>query len=215
MPDAATLTVFLPAMLAITLAPGADTLFVVGSALRAGRRGGILATLGIISGGVVHIGFATIGLSSLLMHSALAFSAIKYAGAAYLVYLGVRALLARERATVSDDPAALPVARLSSRTLFAQGFLTNVLNPKVALFVLAFLPQFVSPARGAVWSQFLVLGGLWYLAGLLWLGGIGVAVGNVRRAGGASKRLRAAFRYLTATIFIGLGIRIALPDATR
>jgi threonine/homoserine/homoserine lactone efflux protein len=204
--DESTLLLYLPAMLAITLAPGADTLFVVGSALRSGSRGGLLATCGIVSGGVVHIGFATIGLSALILHSAIAFTTIKYIGAAYLCYLGVRALLA------GDLPSAAPPSDARTHSLFLQGFLTNALNPKVALFVLAFLPQFVSPARGPLWTQFLTLGAIWYVTGFLWLGTVGIVVGRARAFGSPSLILRRICRYTTASIFIALGIRVALSE---
>lgn len=165
----------------------------------------MLATCGIISGGILHIGFATIGFSALILRSAIAFVAIKYVGAGYL-YLGIRALLAHDTAPKrpQDEPSA--------HSLFAQDFLTNALNPKVALFVLAFLPQFVSPARGPLWSQFAELGALWYIAGFIWLGSIGVIVGRARTAGAPSVALRRIFRYATASIFIALGIRVALPE---
>lgn len=204
--DGPTLLLYLPAMLAITLAPGADTLFVVGSALRSGARGGVLATCGIVSGGLLHIGLATIGLSALVLHSAIAFAAIKYVGAAYLLYLGIRALLA------GDSTPARPKGEQSAHLLFVQGFLTNAFNPKVALFVLAFLPQFVSTARGPLWSQFAELGALWYLAGFVWLGSIAIIVGRTRAAVAPTVVLRRILRYATASIFIALGIRVALPE---
>jgi threonine/homoserine/homoserine lactone efflux protein len=208
MPDAATLALFLPAMLAITLAPGSDTLYVVATALRGGARRGVVAALGIIAGGCVHIGFATVGLSALIVRSALLFATLKYAGAAYLIYFALRTLRARD-----EDPVEPSAAPLRKRSIFAQGFLTNALNPKVALFVLAFLPQFVSPARGPVWSQMLVLGALWYAAGLCYFTALALVVGRLRRIGTPSRRLRAGFRYATAAIFVGLGIRVALPES--
>lgn len=207
--DRHTLLLYLPAMFAITLAPGADTLFVVASALRSGARGGALAALGIISGGTVHIGVAVVGLSALLLKSAIAFSVLKYCGAAYLFYLGVRTLISKSEkvaASASDRGA------VSDGMIFRQGFLTNVLNPKVALFVVAFFPQFVSPAHGPVWSQMLELGVLWYAAGLIWLSLVGVLVGRARRAASPSNALRGVFKYVTGSIFIGLGIRVALPE---
>lgn len=209
MVDERTLLLYLPAMLAITLAPGADTLFVVASALRSGARGGVLAATGIISGGIVHITAATIGLSALILKSALAFAILKYVGAAYLIYLGIRALLSRETPETSEGTAEKkPV----SNRVFFQGFITNVTNPKVAIFMLAFLPQFVSPARGPIWTQLLELGGLWYIAGLIWLGAVGFAVGKARRSVSASKSIRNAFKYVTASIFIGLGLRVAVSN---
>lgn len=209
MVDDKTLLLYLPAMLAITLAPGADTLFVIASALRSGARGGVLAATGIISGGIVHITAATIGLSALILKSALAFAVLKYVGAAYLIYLGIRALLTRETLDTAEGMSQLkPV---SNRVLF-QGFITNVTNPKVAIFMLAFLPQFVSPSRGPVWPQLVELGALWYVAGLIWLGAVGFAVGKARRSVGASRAVRNAFKYVTASIFIGLGLRVAVSN---
>lgn len=207
--DQYTLLLYLPAMLAITLAPGADTLFVVASALRGGVRGGVLAALGIVSGGTVHIGLAIVGLSALILKSAIAFTVLKYAGAAYLLYLGVRTLLAK---TTTDRVPAPERSDLRAGVVFRQGFLTNVLNPKVALFIVAFFPQFVSPARGAVWSQLLELGVLWYAAGFIWLGLVGTLVGRARRSAAPSRLLRTAFKYVTGGIFIALGIRVALPE---
>lgn len=207
--DKHTLLLYLPAMLAITLAPGADTLFVVASALRGGARGGVLAALGIISGGTVHIGFAIVGLSALILKSAIAFAALKYAGAAYLMYLGVRTLTAKAAIQSAQVPER---GDLFAGVVFRQGFVTNVLNPKVALFVLAFFPQFVSPARGPVWSQLLELGVLWYAAGFIWLGFVGTLVGRAKRSAAPPPFVRSAFKYVTGCIFIALGIRVALPE---
>jgi threonine/homoserine/homoserine lactone efflux protein len=207
MVDGRTLLLYLPAMLAITLAPGADTLYIVAAALRSGWRGGVFGALGIVAGGFVHIGFAAVGLSALLVKSAVAFTILKYAGAAYLIYLGVRTLIARE-SVIPDAPS--PLTEQSPVRIFAQGFLTNVLNPKVALFVLAFLPQFVSPARGSIWSQLVELGALWYAAGFIYLSAVGILVGRLRRFHSPSAIVKKAFRYVTASIFVGLGIKVAV-----
>lgn len=206
--DTPTLLLYLPAMLAITLAPGADTLFIVASSLRSGWRGGVFGALGIVAGGCVHIGFAAIGLSALLVKSAVAFAVLKYAGAAYLIYLGIRTLVARDEAAAAG-PASMAPQR-TPRQIFAQGFVTNVLNPKVALFVLAFLPQFVSPARGPIWSQLAELGAIWYAAGFVYLSTVGVIVARLRRFQSPSAIARTAFKYVTASIFVGLGIRVAV-----
>jgi threonine/homoserine/homoserine lactone efflux protein len=207
MVDAPTLLLFLPAMLAITLAPGADTLFVVAVSLRSGARSGVLATAGTISGGIVHIGFATIGLSALIARSAEAFAVLKYLGAAYLIYLGVRTLLER------GAPDSVERPPVPARVVFARGFVTNVLNPKVAMFVLAFLPQFVSASRGPIWSQLLELGALWYACGFVYLCAVACAVGRAGRSGALSRSVTARLKYASAAIFIALGIRVALPEA--
>jgi threonine/homoserine/homoserine lactone efflux protein len=207
MVDQHTLMLYVPAMLAITLAPGADTLFVVASALRYGPRGGVLATGGIISGGSIHIGFATVGLSALLLRSALAFSMLKYIGAAYLLYIGIKTLRSSTGGVSADEPH-----EGSAGMIFRRGFVTNVLNPKVALFVVAFFPQFVSPSHGPLWSQMLELGALWYATGLVWLSFVGIAVGYAGHAVEPSQKARAVFKYVTGSIFVALGVRVALPE---
>lgn len=205
--DAHTLILFLPAMLAITFAPGPDMLFVLAQSARGGAKRGLVAVAGIISGGFVHIGAAAVGLSALLVRSAFSFSVVKYAGAAYLVYLGLRTLLEREAVSEAfegraDAPTSSP---------FVAGFVTNVLNPKVALFVLAFLPQFVEPARGHVGLQIAELGFIWYATGAVVFSALALAGGAFdvwRRRSPTAKALQ---RYLTGTIFIALGVRVALP----
>jgi threonine/homoserine/homoserine lactone efflux protein len=201
--DLHTLILFVPAMLAIALAPGPDMLFVLAQSARGGVRRGLVAAAGIVSGGTVHIGAAAIGFSALLMRSAVLFSLVKYVGAAYLVYLGVRAFMAaepvRENAT---SPHSSP---------FAAGFITNVLNPKVALFMLAFLPQFVEPARGNVGWQIAELGSIWYAVAAVILCGVALAGGKFdawRRRNPFAQR---AERYVTGPIFVALGARASLP----
>ncbi len=211
MVDTANLILFLPAMLAITLAPGPDTLFTIATALRNGAKGGVVGVCGIISGSFVHVGLATIGLSALIVKSAIAFSVLKYLGAAYLIYLGVRTLRDRSSGMEVVDDRSTPPQPLGH--VFVQGFVTNVLNPKVALFFLAFLPQFVSVAHAPVWSQMLELSAIWYTTGFVYLASVALLVGRLRRLGRPSHSVREVFRYTTATIFIGLGIRVAVPES--
>jgi threonine/homoserine/homoserine lactone efflux protein len=196
-------------MLAIVVAPGADTVFVVASAARGGSRSGVIAALGIIGGGTVHISLATAGLSTLILKSAIAFAILKYLGAAYLLYLGIRTIAGT---STSEAAHRAQGVERSPYRVFRQGFLTNVLNPKVPLFVVAFFPQFVSPARGPVWSQIMEMGVLWYGAGLVWYSLVAVCVGRVRRAAVPVPAVRRIFKYVVGGIFIALGIRVALPD---
>jgi threonine/homoserine/homoserine lactone efflux protein len=201
------LVLYVPMMLAIALAPGPDMLFVLTQSARGGARRGLIATAGIISGGFVHISAASIGLSALLVRSALLFSAVKYIGAGYLVYLGLRTLLTRERMSAADPKAGFKPASAP----FVQGFITNVLNPKVALFVLAFLPQFVEPARGNIGWQIAELGAVWYATAAVVLCGVALAGGRFdawRRRNALARRVE---RYVTGTIFVALGARVALP----
>jgi len=205
--DAHALMLFIPAMLAIALAPGPDMLFVLAQSVRGGVRRGLVAVAGIISGGIVHIGAAAIGLSALLVRSAVLFSLVKYVGAAYLIVLGIRAFIVAE--PVAADPARRATPPGSAP--FVQGFVTNVLNPKVALFVLAFLPQFVEPGRGNVGSQIVELGAIWYATAAVVLCGVALAGGNFDRWRRANPIARRTERYVTGTIFVALGARAALP----
>ena len=149
------LPVFLLAALILLLTPGPAVLYIIARSMDQGRLAGFVSVLSIESGNAVHVLAATLGLSALLMSSALAFSIVKYLGAAYLIYLGIRRLLSRDQGH--------EIARLqkqSLRRIYSQGVLVATLNPKTALFFLAFLPQFVDPSTGSITLQFLTLGGL-------------------------------------------------------
>lgn len=158
------LLLFVLAGLLLNVTPGPDTLYIVGRSSSQGLRAGATAALGIGAGILVHITAAALGLSALFAASAAAFAAIKLAGAAYLIYVGIS--LMRSAGSVTAAAPARAPARL--RTVFFQGFLTNVLNPKVALFFLAFLPQFVEPDAPSKALAFLFLGAIFNLNGTLW-----------------------------------------------
>jgi len=149
-PHLSALEVFAVASLFLLLVPGPAVLYIVAQSAEQGRSAGLASVAGVHVGTIVHIVAATVGLSALVVASATAFTVIKLAGAVYLIYVGVRKLLERE--------TPLRVQRRTRARLFAQGVVVNVLNPKTALFFLAFLPQFVDPDRGAVWSQVVTLG---------------------------------------------------------
>jgi threonine/homoserine/homoserine lactone efflux protein len=151
MPDLATLLLFAGSAATLVLIPGPNLIYIVTRSVEAGRRAGLASVMGIEAGTMIHVAAAAFGLSALLASSAVAFEVVKYAGVAYLVYLGVRAL----RTGGEPEPAAAPAGM---RRTVAEGMLVNVLNPKVSLFFLAFLPQFVDPERGAAATQVLVLG---------------------------------------------------------
>lgn len=159
--DVQALTLFIAAGLVLNITPGPDLLYITARSLGQGWPAGAASALGIAAGCLVHTAAAALGVSALLAASPLAYDAVRLCGAAYLVWLGAQAL--RPRAPVGT-PGALPPAPLS--TVFWQGFVTNVLNPKVALFFLAFLPQFADPARGAFALQVLVLGLIFIVNGL-------------------------------------------------
>ena len=202
-----TLPVFLTAMFLLNITPGPDMLYVLARSTGQGRAAGLASALGIGAGCFFHIFAVAFGLAGLLRTVPVAYSAVRYAGAAYLIYLGVRTLLAH-----AADTGAVKVASASLTRIFAQGVITNVLNPKVALFFLAFLPQFIGPGQSA-FAQTLKLGLIFDLSGTVVNVTVAIAassLGNVLR-----DRLGAAplFRWLTGGVFIGLGLRLARHDA--
>jgi threonine/homoserine/homoserine lactone efflux protein len=195
-PDSAAVWLFCVAALALLAIPGPAVLYVVVQSAEQGRRAGIASVGGIHVGSLVHVAAATAGLSALIVASAVAFSVVKFAGAAYLVYLGIRKLLERPVVTEVERPPE-PLRRA-----FSRGIVVNVLNPKTALFFLAFLPQFVDRSRGGVWSQVLALGLLFVLLGLVSDSLYALAAGTV---GGLLRRRRSALRYGSGAVYIGLG----------
>ena len=205
MPSLPVLFAFLAASLALNFTPGADMAYVVARSLGQGRKAGLVSALAITVGCCVHIGLATVGLAAVLANSPLAFRALQYAGAAYLLFIAWRLL----RSGPGEQQGAAPAASLGR--IFLQGVLTNVLNPKVALFILAFLPQFVDPARGPAWMQMLFLGALFCVSGTIVNGSIALMAARAGRAVGGS----AAGQWLrraSAGILALLALRLAFGD---
>ena len=204
------LPLFLASGILLNITPGADVLFIVGRSTTQGVAAGVVAALGIGAGCLVHIVAASLGLSAVLAASAAAFTVVKLVGAGYLVYLGVGMLLRSRKATAREPEVATRI--LSLRTVFAQGFLTNVLNPKVALFFLAFLPQFIDAHAPHKALGFLLLGCIFDFNGTLW--NLFVAWSSARVASGFRSASRGAAwlsRGVGAT-FIYLGARLALSE---
>lgn len=204
------LLVFALASLALLLIPGPAVLYIVTRSASQGRAAGVASVLGIQCGGLVHVLMAALGLSAILLSSALAFNLVKYAGAAYLVYLGLRTWLARE-------PLELAViTRQPLGQIFLQGLMVNALNPKTALFFFAFLPQFVDPARGAAWLQFLLLG-LVFIALATFSDGtyaiLSSSLGGWLRQKTREARFAQGQRWITGGIYIGLGLTAALTGS--
>jgi threonine/homoserine/homoserine lactone efflux protein len=197
--DPTRFALFIASGLALNVTPGPDMLFVLAAGTQ-GRGAGARAALGIGVGTVVHTVAATLGLSAVVASSASAFAAVKYVGAAYLLWIGVRALLARVRDLDRRGPEARDRA-------FLRAVVTNVLNPKVALFFLAFVPQFVDASRGRVSAQLLVLGLTFCATGTLVNLGVGLAAERLGRALRARERL---LKRATGAVFVALGIRLAL-----
>jgi threonine/homoserine/homoserine lactone efflux protein len=198
-------TLFLTAALLLTVAPGPDTLFVLGASLGGGTRAALLASAGILTGLLVHIGFAVVGVSVLVAASPLAFDALRWAGAAYLIWIGVPLLLRAWRAP--NDASVSASVRVSTR-LYWQGAATNVLNPKVAVFYVAFLPQFVSPELGHVPLQLLLLGLTHWVIGLPYLVTVAVASGAVVARLSRSPRIRRVLDGISGLVFVGLALRL-------
>ena len=200
MPSAGTLALFSLAALALIVVPGPAVLYIVAQSIDGGRVAGLLSALGVAVGGLVHATAAAIGLSALLLSSATAFTAVKLAGAAYLIGLGLYTLLVRK-----EDPADEVRRERRLRRSFLQGVVVNVLNPKTALFFIAFLPQFVDRDAGSVAAQLLVLGlvfvALAVMSDSLWALAAGSAASRLR----SSPRFLAARRYVSGSVFVGLG----------
>jgi threonine/homoserine/homoserine lactone efflux protein len=195
-PTFSAVELFAVASIALLLIPGPAVLYVVTQSAEQGRSAGLASVAGIHIGTFVHIVAAAVGLSALILASAVAFSAVKFAGTAYLVYLGIRKLLERP-ASAETEPRRAPL-----RTVFARGAIVNVLNPKTALFFLAFLPQFVDTDRGAVWSQVVALGLIFVALGLVSDSAYAIA-GDA--AGSLLRRRATAMRRISGTIYVGLG----------
>ena len=203
--DPAALTVFVLAALALLLMPGPAVLYIVGRSLEQGRIAGIVSTLGIALGSTAHVLFAALGLSALLLQSALAFSVVKYLGVAYLIFLGIRTLLRK-----TDAAEVRPSGRKGYTRLFSQGFVVNLLNPKTALFFFAFLPQFVSPARGSVVLQILILGAIFVSMAVVSDSMYALVAGTAGNFLSGSARVARAQKCLAGTIYISLGVTTAL-----
>jgi threonine/homoserine/homoserine lactone efflux protein len=190
--------------------PGPAVLYIVARSVEQGRLAGLVSMLGIQVGGLVHVAAAALGLSALLVQSALAFNVVKYAGAAYLVYLGVRRLLGREPLGADAEAAPRPLARL-----FRQGIVVNVLNPKTALFFFAFLPQFVQPDAGAAGLQIALLGLLFIAIAVLSDGTYALVAGTVSERLRGSPRFLRAERRVSGSVFAGLGLATAASGHGR
>jgi threonine/homoserine/homoserine lactone efflux protein len=208
MPDPTLWGLFVVASVVLLLTPGPAVLFIVARSVEQGRAAGLVSVLGIHLGTIVHVTAAAIGLSALLVSSALAFAIVKYLGAAYLIWIGIRTLTAKE---ASPDAPRIPAEPL--RRVFRDGFVVNLFNPKTAIFFLAFLPQFVDPPRGPVHWQILALGLTFMGLGVVSDGMFALAAGAAGDFLRRNRRFLRFQRWFAGTSFIGLGVTAAL--ATR
>jgi threonine/homoserine/homoserine lactone efflux protein len=210
MPDISHLPLFLVAAIVLLLTPGPAVLYIIARSLEQGRRAGLVSVLGVEVGNFLHVMAATLGLSALLLSSALAFTLVKYLGAAYLIYLGLRTLL-----TPATAPSTDRLPRQSLRRIFAQGVLVATLNPKTALFFVAFLPQFVDSSRGAVTEQLFILGSLFVLLGTMSDSLYALLAGTVGQWLKGTSVFRRAERYVVGSVYLGLGVTAAMADTRK
>ena len=213
MPDTPQLLVFIAAGWLLNLTPGPDVLYIVSNALKSGVRAGIVAALGIVSGCFVHVFAAALGVSALLAASATAFTVLKWIGAAYLMWMGVKLLFTKGGgSSIVPADAAEASVPADLRRIYQRGFLTNVLNPKVALFFLAFVPQFIAPGTPDKVTAFLLLGLLFNLNSLP------INFGYAWLAGWAASRVSAVQRTMhwmdraAGVMFVGFGLKLAMSD---
>ena len=204
MPDTTQLIAFVAASAILGVTPGPDIIYVITRGAAQGPRAGIAAAAGLSTGIVAHTALCVVGLSAVLAASATAFTVIKLAGAAYLVYLGVRMWLSRESLDLSADGGGAPVG-----AIYRQSIVMNVLNPKVAIFFLAFLPQFVDPSAGPVAPQFALLGTIFMVVSFVVMGLAGLGGGQLRRVLAQSERAARTIRFAAGGVLVALGVRLA------
>ncbi|KUP91660.1 LysE family translocator [Tritonibacter horizontis] len=200
-----TLVAFVPAALALNITPGADMMFCLGQGLKSGPRSAIAASLGVAFGGMAHVALAGLGVAAAVAALPGLFDVIRWVGVGYLLYLAWGAI--RDPGAADAPGAVVPAARA-----FRAGLMVSLTNPKVILFVLAFVPQFLRPEAGSVLGQFLVFGAIIGLGGVLVNGGIGVFAGRARAVFAGGHRAGRWMRRLTAGIFAGLALRLALLE---
>lgn len=201
--DPLTLLAFAPAALALNLTPGADMMFSLGQGLRSGPRAAVAAAAGITLGGMVHVTLAGLGLGAAVRAHPGVFDAIRWVGVGYLLWLAVQSLR-HSALTRSAAPPLTPVAA------FRDGALVNLTNPKIILFTLAFIPQFVDPARGAVLAQFLIFGAVLGLGGMIVNSAVGIFASGLGRHLATSPRVARGLGLISAGIFTALALRLAL-----
>lgn len=204
------LYLFMGAALALLLVPGPAVLYITARSASQGRMAGLVSVLAIETANFLQAAAAALGLSAILLSSALAFDVVKYLGAAYLVYLGIRRLLASE-----DEEADGAVKRESLSRIYWQGFAVNILNPKTALFFLAFLPQFVDPARGNVIGQNLLLGAVFVGMAIVTDSLYALLASSLASKLTGNRRFQRGGRYFAGLVYIGLGITTALTGARK
>lgn len=199
--------VFVTAGIILNITPGQDTIYIVTRSVAEGRISGLASALGVSTGGVIHLALATLGLSAIITTSPAAFAAVKLLGAAYLVYLGVDMLLRRQSTDICSNEG---MHLRGVTTTYRRGIVTNLLNPKVAMFFLAFLPQFIDATSSYRPFAFFVLGSTFVFTGTVWCLVVATIAARMSRALRRSTRAMIAIQRLAGVIFVGLGARLAL-----
>lgn len=208
--DSSALALFLVSALILLVVPGPAVMYIVARSVEQGRQAGLISTLGIGVGTLFHVVAACLGVSALLLSSGLAFRTLQYAGAAYLIYLGLRTLTKRESVTGSRQVKDRSLSRI-----FRQGMLVNILNPKTALFFFAFLPQFVDPAASSVPLQIFLLGSLFVLLAVITDGAYALLAGTAGDWLRCNQRFLRAQRYLSGGMYVALGVAAAVSGNGR
>jgi threonine/homoserine/homoserine lactone efflux protein len=206
--DLGILSLFIPASLLLIIAPGPDILFVVTQGVSSGKRAGFFTALGLAFGNSVHTIAAALGVSIIFKTSVVAFTVFKIAGAAYLFYLAYKAIKHRKDLLKMSEQDSKPIHHL-----IAKGFIMNVLNPKVALFFLAFLPQFVAKDLGSPFGQTMILGAIFIILVVIVFGAIGLTAGTFGQFLTRNRGANEALNWMCAAVFIGLGIKLVLTKA--
>ena len=206
-PDYSNLALFMIATVTLNLTPGPDLLYVIAQSIGQGRWAGIVSSLGIASGCLVHTFAVTFGITGLFLVIPSAYDVVRYAGAAYLVYLGIRVLT-----SPSGLPTSPEIKRRSLRSIFWQGVITNILNPKVALFFLAFLPQFIDANSPQKALAFVLLGLIFNVGGTAWLLMVAWAASRTTSAIRDSARIKLWLERAIGTMFVALGVKLALSE---
>ena len=207
--ESSTLIAFVPAAMAVVLAPGPDTIYTLTASLGSGRVGGVAAAAGTTAGILVHTTAAVLGLSALLQTSALAYTIVKYVGAAYLVYLGIQLFRSNETFELDDEQ---DLGGSTPRQTFGRAVAINVSNPKVAVFVLAFFPQFVPQSANAA-VQLSILGVVYALLALAYLCGVALFAGRVRSLVVDTPTVGKAIQYASGSVLIAFGLKLAFEDS--
>ena len=207
--DAASYLLFVASAVVVLLIPGPAVVYIVTRSIDQGRKVGVVSALGVGVGNLVQVAAAVLGLSALIASSAIAFSVVKYAGAAYLVYIGIKRLREPDEVSVEDEP------KRALKRIFTQGVVVNVFNPKVALFFLAFLPQFVSPERGSVPAQVAILGLTFVVIGIFTDSCYALVTGSFSKMLRGSLRFARVQRWVSGSVYIALGVGSALAGGSK